>query len=407
MPRTGEHHPAAQASAKRSAELVTAVRRFFERRHRLRQAIALLNKGRHGEAAECFAALSRARPSDASLATCLTASLHGAGRHAEAVDASAKELALHPTDDEACVRHAWALWHAGRPDAALIALRERLLKQPDRAELHYQLATLLASADSPDEAELHFRRAVVLDADHVDALVGLALCEGARRRTSNALRHLTRAQRLRPSDARINLLLSLAAQAAEQMGLADPVQAALPDGPAGEAEAVEQLSRVIEAEPDFVDAFLSLPPDDLDDEVFGLLAETLSHALRRQPEHADLYCHCGRVLERLGRRGEAIAITEQAVRVDPGCVRALIQLGTLYGQTNRLDDAAGRLEEAIARGAAYPDVYLLLGDQYRRSGRTDRARWAYRQALRLNDQFAAAQEALASLANVEVAAVQA
>jgi len=52
-------------------------------------------------------------------------------------------------------------------------------------------------------------------------------------------------------------------------------------------------------------------------------------------------------------------------------------------------------------------VYLLLGHQYRRSGRTDRACWAYRQALRLNDQFAAAREALASLADVEAVAVQA
>lgn len=407
MPHNGEHHHTAETSAGSAAGLVAAVRRFFEQRQRLRRAIALLNNGRHGEAAECFAALGRACPADASLAACLTASLHGAGRNAEAVDASVKAPALRPDDDEACVRHAWALWHVGRRDAALATLREHLLRRPDRAELHYQMATLLASADSPDEAELHFRRAVVLDEDHVDALVGLALCEGVRRRTPNALRHLARAQRLRPADARINLLLSLAAQAAEQMGLADPVQAALPDMGASEAQAIEQLSRVIEAEPDFVDAFLSVPPDDLDADVFGLLAETLALALRRQPEHADLYYHCGRVLERLGRRREAIEATEQAVRADPGCVRALIQLGTLYGQTNQLDDAAGRLEEAIARGAAYPDVYLLLGHQYRRSGRTDRACWAYRQALHLNGQFAAAREALASLAELEVAAVQA
>jgi tetratricopeptide (TPR) repeat protein len=406
MPHNGEHYPTPKTPAK-TAELVAAVRQFFGKRQRLRQAVALLNSGRHGEAAERFAVLSRACPGDGSLAACLTASLHGAGRHDEAADASAEALRARPDDDEACVRRAWALWHVGQRDAALTTLRDRLLTRPNRAELHYQTATLLASSDSPDEAELHFRRAVVLDEDHVDALVGLALCEGARRRTSNALRHLTRAQRLRPSDARINLLLSLAAQAAEQMGLADPVQAALPDVGPSEGQAVEQLSRVIEAEPDFVDAFLSLPPDDLDADVFGLLAETLSLALRRQPEHADLYFHCGRVLERLGRRREAIEATEQAVRADPGCVRALIQLGTLYGQTNRLDDAAGRLEEAIARGAAYPDVYLLLGHQYRRSGRTDRACWAYRQALRLNDQFAAAREALASLADVEAVAVQA
>ena len=62
---------------------------------------------------------------------------------------------------------------------------------------------------------------------------------------------------------------------------------------------------------------------------------------------------------------------------------ALVQLAKLYQQTDRHEDAQVRLEQAIASGGEYADVYYLLGNLYRRSGRTERARWAYGQALKI------------------------
>jgi tetratricopeptide (TPR) repeat protein len=192
------------------------------------------------------------------------------------------------------------------------------------------------------------------------------------------------------------MLLTLAVKAVQESGGSGSILAEMPS-PYDDEAAIDALSRVIESEPDFVDAFLSLPLGKVEKEIFGLLAATLHRALQRQPEHADLYYHCGRVLERLGRSADAIAATEQAVRLDPKFIDALIHLATLYHKTDRLDDAMTRLERTIELGAEYPDVYLLLGHLHRDTGRLDRARWAYRKALGINKQYTAARDALDAL----------
>lgn len=382
------------------AELVAAVRRYFETQVRLREGIRLVNASRFEEAARKFSAVAAGDANSSSLSVCVATALTGVGGGVDA-KASGRAEVQNPDDVESLVRDALAMWKTGRAGEAIARLRQGIEQNREAAELHYQLGTLLAAADTMDEADGCYRRAVVLDPDHADALVGLAMCEGVRQETGKAVRHLTRAQQLRPGDARINLLLSMAARAAQQQGQPIAVRAATPQPPARDAEAIEELSRVIETEPDFVDAFLSLPAGDVEEELFALLAETLHTVLRRQPEHADLYYHCSRVLVRLGRRKEAIELTERAVRIDPKFVKALIQLGRLYGQTNRLADATARLEQAIEQGAEYPDVYLLLGNLYRDRGQPDRARWAFDKALGINEQFLAARAARASLTIAE------
>ena len=94
---------------------------------------------------------------------------------------------------------------------------------------------------------------------------------------------------------------------------------------------------------------------------------------------------------------EALRAGERAIRINPKFVRALIELARLYRAINRCDEATSRLEQAIASGAEYADVYCLLGELYHDRGETGRAREAYRRALLLNERYEAAQQALAKL----------
>lgn len=82
------------------------------------------------------------------------------------------------------------------------------------------------------------------------------------------------------------------------------------------------------------------------------------------------------------------------MKLRPRFIKALIQLARLYRQTNRHADACRRLEDAIRLGAEYADVYCTLGNLYRDSGMVERAREAYRRALRINPQYAEAEHAL-------------
>jgi tetratricopeptide (TPR) repeat protein len=392
-------HPGGWGSPKLSTrDWITILEAQTRAANDIRRGLCLLNAGRYDEAVTAFSRADRAGSKDKSLPTYLAACLLGRGHP----DAAAEQFARLPDNDGAGsvarIRQALSRSAAGKPDEAIEILRTAVRTHPNCAELHFQLGTLLASVGRYEEAELRFTQAVTIDRSHGEAMVNLALCCGLRGAPAEAVSILQRAQTQRPWDARVGLLLAQAAKAMQAKGLAVRVQTSMPEVESSpDPHELEELSRLIEVEPDFLDAFLSIPAGDVDERVFAMLLTTLEAALERVPKHAELHYHCGQLLARLGRRDDAIAETEWAVRLDPTLTRALIDLGKLYQATERTADATTRFEQAIAAGAEYPDVYLLLGNLYHRQGFVGRARSAYRRALSLNGRYEAAQQALAAL----------
>jgi tetratricopeptide (TPR) repeat protein len=375
-------------------QLLENIRKHFEGLDHVRRGVCMLNAGRNAAAAEAFRQAQRLGLADRGLPALLASSILQSDPQS-----ATDELAGHLENDArnilGRIRYALAAWTAGRSEEAIAALREALRRNPECAELHYQLGTLLAAMADYDEAELRFTQALNIDREHTEARIAIAMCYGACGEPLHALAHLERAQQHRPHDARIGLLLSQAAIAATQAGHMVRPRAAMPsDTAADDPTGREELARVIEAEPEFVDAFLGLQQGIVDQRVFTMLLETLHDVLARRPEHAELHLHCGRILARLGRSDEAIAENERAVAIDPKCVRALIELGKLYRQTDRRADATSRLEQAVRAGAEYADVYFLLGNLYREQGYVQKARTAYRRALTINHRYEAASMAL-------------
>ncbi len=379
-------------------ELAGILRRRYEAADWVRRGVCLLNAGSFDQATNAFDQARQLGSADRSLPAYLAASLLGQARPEAAAEQFAEFAPAHPADIANRIRHALALSAAGKSQAAIGALRTAVQENPECAELHFQLGTLLAAWERYEEAELRFTQTMSIDREHAQAMVSLALCCAARQSPAEALTHLQRAQALRPHDARIGWLLANAAQAASRQGLAVRVKAAISsDDDAQDRRGIEELARVIEAEPDFVDSFLSIPTGEVVEGVFAVLLTTLQVALERQPEHAELHYHCGRILDRLGRRSDAIDENERAVRLDPSFTQALIELGKLYHATERTVDATTRLEQAVRNGAEYADVYYLLGNLYRDQGRVGPAKSAYAHALAINSSYEAAQKALAEL----------
>ncbi|MCH8914168.1 MAG: tetratricopeptide repeat protein [Planctomycetes bacterium] len=379
-------------------KLLQLLKSQFQAADCVRRGICLLNAGQYEQAEAAFNKAKSCRGSDESLPAYLAACLLGQGRPEAAAEHFERVVEQDKAQTAVRIRHALSLASAGQCEAAMQSLREGITRSPESAELHFQLGTLLSSIERYEEAELRFSQAINIDPDHTEALVSLALCCGLRNVPGEALPHLQRAQARRPHDARLGLLLAQAAKAVQQQGFSVRVRAYMPDGdPVDDERGMAELSRVIESEPDFVDAFLAIPVGRVDERVFAMLLATLERALERQPAHAELHYQCGRVLARLGRREDAISENEQAVLIDPRFTRSLIELGKLYQQTDRSADASTRLEQAIAAGAEYADVYYLLGNLYRKQGFIGRARSAYRRALVLNDHYDAAIKALEAL----------
>jgi len=382
----------------RQVRIRTALRRYFEAQRNLRTGLCCLNAGEYDRAVRLLSNAAHANPDSTDAATCLVRAMVGAG-HMDSAQAKLEEgVARDPDNTTETVRLALLIWKKGKTAQAIARLRDAVARWPDSAEVHFQLGTLLAADDQTEEAELRFTQAVAIDHEHVDALVAMAMCMGTRCEPREAVRHLKKAQHLRPHDTRIALLLSIAARAARDNGTPIAVRAVMPRDRTVDHESIRQLARVIADEPEFADAVLSIDERDTDPSVFAMLARTLRIAIEYNPQQADLHYQCGRLLRRLGRTAEAIQAAERAVDIDPRFVRALVLLARLYQQTDRFEDAATRLEQTVLLGAEYADTYYLLGNLYRDCGQLHRARWAYEHALEINSRYEAAQKALESLA---------
>jgi Flp pilus assembly protein TadD len=377
--------------------VVEQVKRYFESRDLLRRGLCLLNAGCHKEAVTTFSAALKLNPDSASLPECLARAYIGCSDYGAAAEQIAKVLERDPDDITSRVRHAMLLWKGGDRAGAIASLRKSTRSVPDCAELHYQLGNLLAEAGDDEEAEMRYTLAVDLDPRHSDALVNLAMCQAARGRGARALRLLFKAQSAKPDDARIGMLLGLACQAADQGARPHSNGLTMPGAEAGRDRASEALREIVEHDPEIVDAFTGLPKQDVGIEVYQLLEGALARVIARRPNVADLHFHHGAVLERLDRVRDAIVATERTVQLEPGHVRGLIQLASLYRKSGRTHEAIEALERVLQLGVRYADVFALLGSLYRDTGRVESARHAYVEALAINGDFREAREALAAL----------
>lgn len=350
------------------------------------------------EATQHFRAAAWANPTGADYARFLAACYVQTGQLEPAARELQAMLARRPDDAGVRIRLALVLHRQGSPTQAQALLREGLRLTPMNAELHYQLGVMLAAEDNLPEAERLFERTIAIEPTHAGAYERLAQCCALLSRFERALSYLQRAHRYAPANPRIALQLNLLAQSLIATGQSvsvdwQPAGTAPPD-----ADSIERLSEAILREPDFVEAFLSLPETEVDTEIFSTLAAVLEQALRTRPEYADLHYHCGAIYRRLGRHDEALQHAERAVALNGRYINALILLADLYARTDRWADGVERLEQAIRAGADYPDVHCLMGRLFQSGGELDRARQEYQRALELNENYAAAREALVALA---------
>jgi tetratricopeptide (TPR) repeat protein len=368
--------------------LPATLAKFYLGQAHMKEGLAQLQNGRFESAARHLATARTINPDSGSLAAYLAACL----TNLKQFDMAVQEYERQGTDDlSLTIRHAHALVRDNRLIQAVELLEAAIRKTPHRFELHYQLGLIHASNDDyPAATKLleEAARLAPLDAA-VQKNLGLAL--GVSGRIDEAVKHLRIAQNLAPHDAHTAWLLTLSLQAA---GPAATTTLRIATTPPAKTTDLDALGQIIVKDPEFIEAFISLPPSEIDNDVFAMLAGTLERALERHPDYADLHYHCSRIYARMGSTEEAIKQARTATQLNPRYVQALIQIAKLYIQTDREQDAIDRLKEAITHGGDYPDVHYLLGELYRGRGDKFEAVSRYRRALELNSQFGRAKEAL-------------
>ena len=377
--------------------LLSRVARYYHAMSHRAMGIEALRRGEFHQAEQHLHTVVEAIGRCGDMTDYLASLYAGTARYRQC--AEEMEKAVQSDGDSASVwrKLALARWRAGRRCEAYMTLAEAIRRVGEESELRVQLGLFHAAEEQYPEARAELNRAVEADCTNPDAHYYLALAAAAQNDIPAAVSSFQRALELRPDDLVCAYQLAIAAKAAEQAGFG--VILRLPEllsQPAGSE--IRQLARYVCREPDFVDAFLSLPPSAVDDELFDLLGGVLQMAIDEHPAYADLHYRCSRVFHRLGRTDAAIDYGLRALAINPRYIQALIHVGRLYAETSRPQEAIAHLEAAIACGGDWPDVHCLLGELMGRLDARGKARSHLKRALELNATYTRAAKSLELLA---------
>jgi tetratricopeptide (TPR) repeat protein len=278
-----------------------------------------------------------------------------------------------------------------------MTLTEAIRRLGDHAELHLNLGLFYAAEEKYAPAGEHLGKAAECDVTCVRAQRALGLVESARGDFYAAARAFQRAWALDPQDLLLAYQLCLAADATHRAGrrvtIDLPVRAY-----ASSSSQIRQLAEYAAAEPDFIEAFLALPPSDADGELFTVVLSVLRTALASHHDYADLHYYTAVALQRLGDADAAGRHLRKAVRINPNYAKALVRLGELSADEGAGAEAVAFFEQAVRSGADWADVHVRLGDLLKAAGKVDSARRHYQKALQLNERYHLAARRLAALA---------
>jgi len=264
---------------------------------------------------------------------------------------------------------------------------------PSSPEIHNNLGRTLANAGKLDEAEAEFAKALELNPNDADALLNLATVASLRGNPARAEHLVKQALRANPdhtvalaklaelrrdagdleeSERLFREALALDEVSPElYLGLGDVLQRA---GKYKEAEAA--FRRVLELDPDSFAAYYNLGVTALQQQQYDASIAAFEKALALNADHplaAATHNNIGTVQLDRGRRPEAIAAFEQAVKKPPPIFEARFNLGSLYLEDGRLDDAIALFDEAARLSPNHEALNARLARAYMQKGRGEDA----------------------------------
>lgn len=352
--------------------------RFYEGMAHRAIGVAALADGRFDQAEEHLRAAAGVIGTEADLPAYLASLYAQTGR----ADACRREMekASGTCDEPNVLRKlAQAQWQSGRPAEAMMTLTAAMRRFPSEVGLHLQMGLFHAASERFDQAATALQQAVDCDCDNADAHYYLGLVFAAQRKPDAAARELQRTFALQPNNVLAGYQLAIAARAAQAAGYR--VMLHPPEDNIDEATSeIRHLAACITQEPEFIDAMLSLPPSEIDHDLFELLLGVVKMALAKHPTYADLRFYCSRLLTRLEQMAEAEEQAWVALDINPAYVKALLHLSELLVGQNRIPEAVELSRRAIDCGADVSDINVRLAELIaatdsgaRTDGRLDRA----------------------------------
>lgn len=295
-------------------------------------------------------------------------------------------------------------------DPEIDRLTEEIERTPDQPELYLQRSELYYEKQAYDQAIQDLAIVLKLDSTNLRAHHLLADVYLDDYQSALALKTLERATLLYPDSINTKLKLSEFQLILKQYDEALATLAGIMEIHPGNPEALFMLGMIyrdqgkteqaigafqaaVERDPDLSEAWVIL--GDLMDRTNNPLAiQYFDNAIRVDPENPATWHAKAYFLQNNERIDEALEIYRKIHEIDPQYPEAYLNSAILYMYLDSLDPAMKELEILGKIEPDNPAAYFYKGKIYQFRGEKEQAVAAFEQALRLDDQYDQARDAL-------------
>ena len=308
-------------------------------------------------------------------------------------------------------------------DTAIASIRQILSATPDRAEVHNVLGLLLGrKGANSDEVLAEFRDAVRLRPDFAEAHNNIGLVLAQANDENAAIKEFREAVRLQPNYADAHANLGAALVSTHGTGAVQELEKAVALAPGllkaqfnlavaysedpnyGPAKEIEQLRKVIAADPTLAAAHLALgkalrAEGEVDESI-----RAFREAVRLDSQNTAAHYQLGLALARAGYKDEAAAELQRSRELASSDDRKQnadldIAEGRVALDNNDLAQAAVKFRHALMLQPESSDAQHLLALVLEKKGDAEGASVAYRKTLELNPGDFSAREKIEMLSS--------
>jgi Flp pilus assembly protein TadD len=314
---------------------------------------------------------------------------------------------------DALLRRAVELHQAGDIQGAIAAYRAYLKEAPKSVMARSNLGAALSKAGQYEEAIVEYRQALDLEPRNLPVRVNLALSYYKTSQISAAAEELTKAVKQQPSNRQAVFLLAdcdlRLGENKKVIDLLDPLEKESPNDKAliyllgtalirdhQQARGQLLVDRILR-EGDSAEARLLLGTTKMNAQDFADALVDLKRAAELNPQLPDVYSYYGLALITTGDMAAAANAFRKELESNPNDFVSNLQMGVIFKQDQRYDEARSAFERALRVRPGDPGVRYQLATLDLMTGKVEQACTQLEQLTKETPDFVEAHVSLATV----------
>jgi len=293
----------------------------------------------------------------------------GKGLIPEAVRAFTKALEINSAYSRAQIKLSISLAYMGKVGEALSVILPVAEKFSSHADIHYTCAVIYSAGNEMQKSIKYFRKAIEINPVYKKARIGLGMLLLRMGRTLEGLTELESVYRDDPADNALKTMIHTL------KGMSDSTDSdarklfsrlkATSEEKKREAGKPKGMIGYLTVAPGFSDmlAVLKAMPHDetfILEKLIPLLTETIS----LHPAYCDIHNSLGTFYIKIGQYEKAVESFREARRINPGYIKARINLFNALKENRDLDASMEAGIELYEKELPYPDFRCAVGEVY-------------------------------------------